>query len=69
MRNLIRHNIHPVERAARVVLGAALIAMAALGTVGAWGYLGVIPLATGAVGTCPLYTLLGMSTCPRHSRA
>jgi hypothetical protein len=69
MRNLIRINIHPVERAARVALGLLLIAMAALGTVGLWGYIGIVPLATGALGSCPLYTLLGMSTCPRHSRA
>ena len=57
MSALLKVNEHPVERAARVVLGVALIAMAAMGTIGVWGYIGVVPLLTGAVGSCPLYTL------------
>lgn len=57
-------NEHPVERIARVGLGVALVALAALGTIGAWGYIGVVPILTGALGTCPLYSLLGISTCP-----
>jgi hypothetical protein len=57
-------NEHPVERAARVALGIALIALAALGTIGAWGYIGVVPVVTGLAGTCPLYSALGLSTCP-----
>jgi len=60
----LKINEHPIERVARVVLGVVLVAMAALGNIGAWGYIGVVPILTGALGTCPLYTLLGMSTCP-----
>lgn len=69
MSALLKVNEHPVERAARVVLGVALIAMAAMGTIGVWGYIGVVPLLTGAVGSCPLYTLFGLSTCPVKSKA
>jgi hypothetical protein len=53
-----------VDRGLRVVAGLVLIALAATGTVGAWGYIGVIPLVTGAVGICPIYSLLGINTCP-----
>ena len=69
MSALLKVNEHPVERAARVVVGVALIVMAAMGTIGVWGYIGVVPLLTGALGSCPLYTLLGISTCPVKSRA
>jgi hypothetical protein len=31
--------------------------------VGLWGYIGIVPLATGAIGWCPLYTVLGINTC------
>ncbi len=64
MGSFLKINEHPVERVARVALGVALIAMAAMGTIGAWGYIGVVPLLTGALGSCPLYSLFGISTCP-----
>lgn len=57
-------NEHPVERITRVGLGVALVALAAMGTIGVWGYIGVVPILTGALGTCPLYSVLGISTCP-----
>jgi hypothetical protein len=69
MSALLTVNEHPVERVARVGLGVALIAMAAMGTIGVWGYIGVVPLLTGALGSCPLYTLFGLSTCPVKTRA
>jgi hypothetical protein len=53
-----------LDRALRIVAGLALIGLAAMGTVGAWGYIGIVPLLTGAVGFCPLYTVLGLNTCP-----
>lgn len=53
-----------LDRAVRVVAGLALIGLAATGTVGLWGYIGVVPLLTGAVGMCPLYSVLGINTCP-----
>lgn len=53
-----------LDRIARIAAGVGLIALAATGTVGAWGWIGVVPLATGAMGWCPLYSVLGISTCP-----
>ena len=53
-----------VDRSLRVIVGLVLIGLAATGTIGMWGYIGIIPLVTGAVGMCPLYSLLGINTCP-----
>jgi hypothetical protein len=53
-----------VDRSVRVLVGVALIGLAISGVVGPWAYIGLVPLVTGAVGLCPLYTLLGISTCP-----
>jgi len=52
------------DRMVRVLAGLALVGLAATQTVGWWGWLGIIPLATGAIGWCPLYTVLGLNTCP-----
>lgn len=57
-------NVGGIDRALRIILGIVLIALAATNTVGWWGWLGVIPLATGLFRFCPLYPLLGISTCP-----
>jgi len=56
-------NVGSVDRILRIVVGLALIALAATGTVGAWGYIGVVPVLTGLFRFCPAYTLLGMNTC------
>lgn len=53
-----------LDRALRVIAGLALIGLAALGQIGPWGYVGVVPLLTGAIGFCPVYTLLRINTCP-----
>jgi len=52
-----------VDRALRIIIGLVLVALAATGMVGMWGWIGVVPLLTGAVGFCPAYTLLGVNTC------
>ncbi len=57
-----------LDRSLRVIVGLVLIGLAATGTVGLWGYIGVIPLVTGAVGMCPLYSLLGINSCPAPRR-
>ena len=59
----MKTNEGALDRAMRVVAGLALTGLAATGTVGLWGYIGVVPLLTGAVGFCPVYTLLGINTC------
>ena len=56
-------NIGNIERIVRIVGGLVLIALAATGTVGIWGWLGLVPLATGLTGWCPPYSLLGINTC------
>jgi len=53
-----------VDRSVRVLVGVVLIGLAVSGVVGPWAYIGLVPLVTGAVGLCPLYSLLGISTCP-----
>jgi hypothetical protein len=56
-------NVGGIDRTIRIVVGIALIAAAATGTVGLWGYVGVVPLLTGLMGWCPPYALLGFNTC------
>jgi hypothetical protein len=57
-------NVGGLDRMLRIIAGLVLIALAATGTVGAWGWIGVVLLLTGAVGFCPAYPLLGLNTCP-----
>ncbi len=56
-------NVGGLDRGLRIVVGLVLIALAATGTVGWWGWIGVVPLLTGLVGGCPAYSLLGINTC------
>lgn len=64
-------NMGALDRGARIVIGLALVAWA-LGFVpgyaaNAWGWIGVVPLATSLIGWCPLYTVLGVSTCGKRA--
>jgi hypothetical protein len=52
-----------IDRALRIVLGAGLISLAFIGPQTAWGWVGLVPLLTGIVGNCPVYSLLGINTC------
>lgn len=61
----MKFNVGTIDRIMRVIAGVALIALAATGTVGLWGYIGVVPLATGLFKFCPAYTLLGVNTCSK----
>jgi hypothetical protein len=63
-RPTMKTNEGNLDRALRVIAGLVLIGLAATGKVGLWGYIGIVPLLTGAVGFCPLYTVLGLNTCP-----
>jgi hypothetical protein len=64
MDKFLPRNEHAVERALRVVIGIGLLAIVFVGPKTPWGWLGIIPLFTGLVGSCPLYTLCGFSSCP-----
>ena len=57
------NNVGTLDRVARFVLGAVLIGLALFGPQTPWGWLGVIPLATSLVGSCPAYAIFGMRTC------
>jgi hypothetical protein len=59
----MKANCGTIDRALRVVVGLALIGATLAGAIGAWGWIGIVPLATGLVSFCPLYTVLGMNTC------
>lgn len=58
-------NVGNIDRAARIVIGLALLAMATSGVIGAWGWIGIVPLATGVIAKCPLYSMLGIATTAR----
>ncbi len=60
----MNRNVGGIDRILRIVLGLALIALTLTGAIGVWGWVGLVPLATAAMGFCPLYTVLGFSTCP-----
>ena len=55
-----------VLRTIPIAVGLVLIALAATGTIGMWGYIGVLPLLTGAIGWCPPYAMFGWNTCPKR---
>ena len=59
----MKANVGGIDRILRVLAGLALIAWALLGGP-VWAWIGVVPLATGALRFCPVYPLLGLSTCP-----
>ena len=52
-----------VDRVLRVIAGLVLISLVFVGPQTAWGWIGVVPLVTGAIGSCPLYSLFGINTC------
>jgi len=64
---ILPRNTHRVERVARVVIGVVLILLVFIGPKTPFGWLGIVPLVTGLVGSCPLYTLFGFSTCARKT--
>ncbi len=60
----MKANVGGLDRILRIVVGIVLIALAVTGTVGPWGWIGVVPLLTGLFRFCPFYPLLGMNSCP-----
>ncbi|WP_336981700.1 DUF2892 domain-containing protein [Altererythrobacter fulvus] len=60
---MFKTNVGGIDRILRIVVGLALIALVFVGPKTQWGWLGIIPLATGFLSTCPLYSLIGINTC------
>ena len=59
----MNRNEHNLDRALRAIVGVGLIGATLAGAIGPWGWVGLIPLVTAAIGWCPLYSLLGVNTC------
>jgi len=68
MARMLPPNEGRVDRAVRIALGLGLPSLTVIGPGSAWGFLGLVPLLTGILGTCPVYTVLGLSTCPLKPR-
>lgn len=60
----MNRNVGGIDRILRIVVGLVLIGLALTGTIGWWGFIGIVPIVTAAVGYCPVYPLIGMNTCP-----
>ncbi len=60
----MKTNVGGIDRILRIVVGLVLIGLAVSGTIGPWGWIGVVPLVTSLIGWCPLYSLLGLNSCP-----
>lgn len=60
----MKTNVGGIDKIARILAGIVLVGLAATGTVGIWGWIGIVPLATGLMGWCPAYSLIGLNTCP-----
>lgn len=56
-------NIHKYERIIRIIAGLALVSLAFVGPANLWFLVGLVPFATGLIGWCPPYALLGINTC------
>ena len=65
----MKANVGTIDRVLRIIVGLVLIGLALAGTIGPWGWIGVVPLATALFRFCPLYTVLGMNTCPMEKKA
>lgn len=62
-------NVGGIDKTLRIVAGAGLVGAAVAGVIPAWGYVGIVPLATGLINFCPIYPLLGISTCSTEKKA
>ncbi|MFN7164344.1 MAG: DUF2892 domain-containing protein [Hyphomonas sp.] len=61
---MFKTNEGNLDRGVRVIVGLVLISLVFVGPQTPWGWIGVVPLATGLIGWCPVYSLLGLNTCP-----
>ena len=60
-------NIGSIDRVLRIIVGLGVISLVFWGPHTLWGWLGLIPLVTAVIGWCPLYSVLGIRTCPVKS--
>ena len=67
--NFLMRNEGTVDRVLRVLVGLGVLSLVFVGPKTLWGLVGLVPLLTGLLGRCPLYTLLGIKTCPISKKA
>lgn len=60
---MLKKNVGTIDKVLRVILGVGLLSIAFTGPQTPWGYIGIVPLATALLGTCPAYAIFGLSTC------
>jgi len=60
----MKSNVGGIDRILRIVVGLVMIVLTVMGVLPMWGYIGIVPLATGVIGWCGLYPMLGINTCP-----
>jgi hypothetical protein len=65
----MKSNVGGMDRILRIVVGLVLIGLTVTGNVGVWGWLGLVPLATGAIGWCPPYAIFGWNTCATKTKS
>lgn len=58
-------NVGSLDKGLRIAAGVAILGLGAFGPLGWWGLIGIMPLATGLMGRCPGYSLVGVNTCQR----
>jgi hypothetical protein len=68
MKAVVMTNVGRIDQVLRIGVGLLLIALFSVGVIGAWGLIGLVPLATGLLRYCPLYQLLGIHTCGANSQ-
>jgi hypothetical protein len=59
----MKPNEGSIDRTLRIAVGILLLSLTYTGAIGMWGWGGVVPLLTGLIGWCPLYTVFGINTC------
>lgn len=65
----MKSNVGGIDKWLRIAVGLVVIALGLFGPIGWWGLLGLVPLATGMLGSCPVYSMLGVNTCPLNRRS
>jgi Protein of unknown function (DUF2892) len=62
----MKSNVGSLDKVLRIVVGLGLLSLIFVleGAARWWGLVGLVPLGTGLIGSCPLYSILGLSTCP-----
>ena len=66
---MLKNNVGGADKIIRIVVGLVLLSLVFIGPKTLWGLVGLVPLLTGLMGTCPLYSILGMNTCPADKTA